>query len=182
MKKSKIKYLMLLTVLLNFVPALENNKANAVTTINNFTIDKYLGKWYEIARLPNYFEKKCNFPITAQYAKQEDGKISVTNTCIKRNGDTSISVGIAVFAQEENIGKLKVTFAPSFLSWMSFAYGDYWVIDTDYNHYSLVGDPSRQYLWILSRTTTLKEETINHLKAKALSMGYDLNDLIYSAK
>ncbi len=178
--KARIKYLCFLAILFNSVFAAKNDKYTTVIAINNFQIDKYLGKWYEVARLPNYFEKKCNFPITAEYAKQSNGTVSVTNTCLKNNGDINTSVGTAIFADKENIGQLKVTFAPSFLSWMSFAYGDYWVLDTDYDHYSLVGDPSKQYLWILSRTPFLPAETTQKLKTKAVSMGYDLNDLIYA--
>lgn len=178
--RSRIKYLCFLTLLCNSIFATNNDQYSKVVAINNFKIDRYLGKWYEVARLPNYFEKKCNFPITAEYAKKNDGNISVTNVCQKNNGDANTSVGTAMFADKENMGQLKVTFAPSFLSWMSFAYGDYWVLDTDYDHYSLVGEPSKQYLWILSRTKVLPTETIQELKAKAVSMGYDLNDLIYA--
>ena len=65
-----------------------------------------------------------------------------------------------------------------FLSWLPFAYGDYWILDTDYKQYALVGDPSGQYLWILSRSTSLSHHILDKLKDKAKSMGYDLNDLI----
>jgi apolipoprotein D and lipocalin family protein len=176
--KNKLGMLISLLFTLNSAQALNAKDTTSVKAIDNFHINKYLGTWYEVARLPNYFEKKCNFPITATYDKSDDGKVSVTNSCQRDNGSTNTSIGKAIFAEEQNIGKLKVTFAPSFLSWMKFAYGDYWVLATDYKHYSLVGDPSRQYLWILSRTPKLAPEYILQLKATAKSMGYDLSDLI----
>ena len=179
--KIRISYLLLLLFLcfqFTMVKADDKVQFLPVTAVNNFQLKKYLGKWYEVARLPNAFEKKCNFPITATYQLLEDGKIEVINTCIKEDGSVKTSTGVAVFVKSATLGQLKVTFAPSFLSWLSFAYGDYWVLNTDYKTYALVGDPNRQYLWILSRDSNLNANLMSQLIAEAKSVGYDVSDLI----
>lgn len=136
-------------------------------------LNRYAGKWYELARYPNRFEKACARNVTAQYALRPDGKISVVNTCTKANGDTKVARGTAKRASKDGpASKLKVTFFWPFS-------GDYWVLalEPDYR-WALVGSPDRDYLWILSRTPTLEASTFQEVVSKAESLGFDESRLV----
>jgi apolipoprotein D and lipocalin family protein len=138
-------------------------------------LERYLGRWYEIARLENQFEKNCE-GVTADYARREDGLISVVNTCREGSptGPQRTSIGRARVVDEATNAKLKVSFFGPF-------WGDYWILDLDEDYTrSLVGEPSGRYLWILARTPSLSEEQ----KADALetlnSLGYDTSKLYFT--
>jgi apolipoprotein D and lipocalin family protein len=140
---------------------------------------KYCGTWYEIARLPNRFQNNCEGDVTASYTLDEDG-IEVVNRCRKENGEVIEAKGRARRASEEEpITKLKVRFAPAFLSFLSFVWGDYWIIDLapDYS-YAVVGEPKRKYLWILSRTKKLEEATLSGILERIRNNGYDTGKLM----
>ena len=126
---------------------------------------RYAGQWYEIARFPNRFQKRCAGEVTAQYTLQPSGKISVLNRCRLENGGQIQAEGVARVAgkgQPKSI--LKVRFAPAFLSFIPQVWGDYQIIalSPDYT-YALVGDPAREYLWILSRSPQMDDATYNQL-------------------
>ncbi len=143
--------------------------------IPNLDLQRYLGTWFEIARLPNSFQTKCSCDVSAHYQLREDGDIDVTNRCRKEDGEMKQSTGKAKRASEsEPLSKLKVRFAPAFLSWLSAVWGDYWVLilAPDYS-YAVVGEPSRKYLWILSRSAQMNNTTYNELLGKIAAMGYD---------
>src|SRR6187549_2943513 len=110
------------------------------------TVDyqKYAGTWYEIARLPNRFEKKCVGDITATYTVRTDGRIDVKNRCREKDGTFTDAIGIARRVEGQPPSVLKVRFAPAFLSWLPAVWGDYQIIDLapDYSHV-VVGSPSR---------------------------------------
>ena len=109
-------------------------------------IDRYLGKWYEIALYPNWFEKGC-FRSTAFYEKLKDGQIKVSNRCRMHSpkGKLNEAIGYAKIADNKTNAKLKVQFFWPFK-------GDYWIIDLDKDYqYAVISEPDRQYLWILSR-------------------------------
>ena len=134
-----------------------------VTPVNNFDVNKYIGNWYEIARLPNKYEAKCLAPVTASYAPDPDNnkQLIVTNQCITREGRKTIT-GIAKFVDTANVGKLKVSFLPKSLRWlMPFGYGDYWVLQVDYDNMAVVGSPDHENLWILSRSNKITKETLD---------------------
>ncbi len=137
-------------------------------TVASVDIDRYDGLWYEIARYPNSFQQDCQ-GVTAEYTQRPDGKITVLNTC--RQGNARSAEGVARVVDGSNGAKLKVQFAPE---WVPFASGDYWVLDLadDYSH-ALVGAPSGKYLWILSRTPDLPEETYAAITQRAEALGYD---------
>lgn len=139
---------------------------------------RYAGTWHEIARLPMYFERKCARDITATYTPREDGTITVRNACVKADGVNMVSEGVARKTGADP-AKLEVRFAPGWLSALPFVWADYWVIavDTDYR-WAIVGEPGREYLWILSREPTLDAKTFEDLKGRARMMGYDLAELI----
>jgi apolipoprotein D and lipocalin family protein len=143
-------------------------------------LHRYTGTWYEVARLPNWFEKKCACDVTATYTQLDNGEIQVVNRCRKENGEVTEAEGRAKRASEEGPNtKLKVRFAPGILSFLPFVWGDYWIIalSPDYS-YAVVGEPNRKYLWILSRTPALDEATFQDILEQVKLKGYDLTNLI----
>ena len=150
-----------------------------ITAVPNLDLQRYLGRWYEIARLPNSFQTKCSCDVVAQYTLLAEGDIEVTNRCRKANGEMSEAVGKAKRASDsEPVSKLKVRFAPAILSWLPFVWGDYWVIilASDYS-YAVVGEPSRKYLWVLSRSSTMPDGLYGELMGKLANMGYDTRQI-----
>ena len=122
--------------------------------VPSIDLNRYIGTWYEIARLPNSFQEKCLGDVTANYSFNDDGTIRVINRCRKENGEMTEAEGKARrLSMDEPNSKLEVRFAPAWLSWLPFVWGNYWVIELaeDYS-YAVVGEPKREYLWILSRT------------------------------
>lgn len=149
-----------------------------VTAINDFKPAEYLGEWYEIARIPFYFEEQCKAPVKAVYAQSGDD-ISVTNSCMTDSGKTDVSNGMAYFVESQNVAKLKVTFVPSWLRFTHIGRGDYWVLYTDYN-YSLVGAPNHKYLWILSRNESADVSQVTKLLSIAHEQEFDTNKLVFN--
>ncbi|MEK9630104.1 MAG: lipocalin family protein [Nitrospinota bacterium] len=140
-------------------------------------LDRYLGKWYEIALYPNWFEEGC-FRSTAFYEKLEGGKIKVTNQCRMHEpeGELNEAIGIANIDDPITNAKLKVQFFWPFK-------GNYWIIDLDANYqYAVVSEPGRQYLWILSRSPNMDHQTLEALKEKIRSKGFDLKYLKMTAR
>ncbi len=136
--------------------------------VTELDVERYLGKWYEIARFPNRFEKGCE-GVTAEYALRSDGKISVLNTCRigAPDGESKSADGQAKIVGP---GKLSVTFVP----WLPFARGDYWVLYLD-EAYSLavVGAPRGTTGWILSRTPAISPEARTRAEEVLRKNGYD---------
>ena len=130
--------------------------------------------------VPNWFQKKCAGDVTATYTLLEDGAIRVVNRCRKENGELTEVEGRARRAEEDGpTAKLEVRFAPAWLSFLPFVWGDYWIIDlaADYS-YAVIGDPDREYLWILARTPTLPPATLDDIRGRVRDQGYDLAGLI----
>ncbi|MGS0747567.1 lipocalin family protein [Halpernia sp. GG3] len=141
--------------------------------VQNFKADKYLGKWYEIARFDYVFEKNMN-QVTATYFKKENGNLKVENRgydYIKNKWKES--VGEAKFVKNPTIGELKVSFFKPI--WESYNVID---IDEDYKYALVVGN-NLDYLWILSREKTLPESYKQRFLAKAKSLGFKTDDLIW---
>ena len=134
--------------------------------------EKYLGRWYEIARYPHSFEEGC-YAVTADYKLLDDGLIQVINRCREGglDGELKEAFGKARVVDSLSNAKLEVSFFWPF-------YGDYWIIDLDENYqYAVVSEPDRQYLWILSRTPTMEESLYDQLTAKLKQNGFDLSFL-----
>lgn len=141
-------------------------------TVNHVDLNKYMGKWYEIARLPNWFEKNCT-AVTATYNLRDDGKVDVINACHLKTVDGKFkqSKGKAWVVDKTTNAKLKVSF------FWPFA-GKYWIIDLGSNYeYAVVGHPNRDYLWILSRQPHMSDELYNQLITRIQAQGYDLTSL-----
>lgn len=135
-------------------------------------LDRYVGRWYEIARLPNRFEKQCAGSVTATYSVRADGKIEVVNRCRKSSGAYTTATGKAKIVDKTTNAKLKVTFFWPF-------YGDYWILDLGDNYeYAVVGSPNRKYLWILSRNRQMDESLYRQLLAKMAARGFKTEQMI----
>lgn len=135
-------------------------------------LSRYAGRWYEIARLPNRFQKKCADSVSADYALRADGKVDVVNRCRKKSGEFTSIKGKARIVDKKTNAKLKVTFFWPFS-------GDYWILDLGPNYeYAVVGDPSRKYLWILSRTPAIDESLYQQLLAKMAARGFQTDGMI----
>jgi len=149
---------------------LSKKEYNTLEVVPHVDLKKYLGKWYEITRLPARFEEGCS-DITATYSLSDDGTISVLNEC-KRNGKVKRAKGKAKVVDKNTGAKLKVTFFWPF-------YGDYWIINLgkDYD-YAVVGTPNRKYLWILSRTPQMDDKLFSQLIELVKSKGFDVTNLI----
>ena len=142
-------------------------------------LERYAGVWYEIARLPNRFQKKCAHSVVARYELRDDGRLNVVNECVEEDGTVSRAKGVARLADPEAPpSRLKVRFAPAFLSFLSAVWGDYWVIDLapDYS-YAVVGEPKRRYLWILARSPQLPEPLYEEILARAARF-YDVSGVV----
>lgn len=148
-------------------------------TISHLDLTRYLGCWFEIARLPMRHEPANATDITATYSLDEQGAIRVQNR-MRLDGEVEESIGQARPVDESN-SKLEVTFLPAGLRWIPFTKGDYWVLKLDDAYsVSLVGSPDRKYLWLLARHPHLDEATRNHYLACAQAQGYDLAGLIHT--
>ena len=158
----------------------QNDPAEALTVVPGIDLPRYMGTWYEVARLPNPFQKQCAGEVTATYTLRDDGEIDVVNRCRSATGEVSEAKGRARRADdEEPNSKLKVRFAPAFLSFLPFVWGDYWILELspDYT-YAVIGEPERRYLWILSRTPSMAESALEPILARITRQGYDCSGLI----
>lgn len=163
---------MILLVSLMGVAAGISDSMPPLQTVASVDLNRYIGKWYEIARYPNWFERDCDREVTAEYSLREDGKIRVVNSCLTDTGKRKQSVGSAVIVDKTTHAKLKVTFFWPF-------YGKYWIIDLGQNYeYAVVGEPSRGYLWILSRTPELPEMTYQGIVERLKEQGYEPSKLV----
>lgn len=140
---------------------------------------RYAGVWYEIARLPAWFEKKCVSDVTAEYTPRSDGRIDVINRCREANGTIKQATGIARRVDGSPPSVLKVRFAPALLTWLPQVWGDYQIMSLapDYSH-ALVGTPDRKYLWILARAPGLDNRVLQQLLNEARSQGFDVSGIV----
>jgi apolipoprotein D and lipocalin family protein len=155
----------------------DNNPA-PLSAIASLDVPRYLGTWYEIAKYPNWFQKKCVAKTNANYQLKTDGSLEVVNRCQLENGEMSVAIGSAKQIGLANSAKLKVRFAPAWLSFIPAVWGDYWVIDLDDNYQvAVVSEPKREYLWILSRTPAVDAKAYAELLARLGKKGFDLSKL-----
>ncbi len=158
----------------------QNGADEELRVVPSVDLSRYAGTWYEIARLPNSFQDQCAGEVTATYTLLDDGEIRVVNRCRKASGEMAVAEGRARLASDEGPNsRLKVRFAPDFLSFLPFVWGDYWIIDLapDYG-YAVIGEPDRKYFWVLARNPRLEETTLNEILGRARSQGYQLDSLI----
>ena len=142
--------------------------------VNNFKLERYLGKWYEIARLDHSFERGLS-RVTANYSMRNDGGVNVINRGYSaESNDWKEAEGKAYFVDNNDLGYLKVSFFGPF-------YGAYIVFELDYQNYqySLVSGPNKSYLWVLSRSPKINNDKKSILIKKATKLGFDTSKLIF---
>jgi apolipoprotein D and lipocalin family protein len=142
--------------------------SDPLDTVDYVDVERYMGTWYEIAKYPNGFQQGCS-AVTAEYALRDDGTVRVLNTCRQSDGVTIKSTieGFAAVADRNTNAKLTVYFFYPFGA-------PYWIIDLDEDYrYAVVGDPTRRFLWILSRTPTLDSATYDQILQRLPEKGYD---------
>ena len=146
-------------------------------TVSKVDLDRYMGRWHEVARYPNSFEKGC-LDTLAEYTLKQDGSVSVVNSCTLADGKTKRAEGRARVVDGSNGARLKVRFAPA---WIPFAEGDYWIfhLEPDYSA-ALVGDPDGKYLWILARSPQPEQAVLVRVLAKAEALGFETAPLEYA--
>ena len=152
--------------------AVAEEKLPALETVAYIDLGRYMGKWYEIASFPQWFQKGC-VATTATYTLRQDGKVDVLNQCRDKTleGKERAAKGKAWVVDKKSNAKLKVRFFWPFS-------GDYWIIDLgDDYQYAVVGHPKRNYLWILSRTPQMNPELFDRILAKLRTLHYDLTPL-----
>jgi apolipoprotein D and lipocalin family protein len=149
-----------------------------VRTVPFVDLNRYIGDWFEIARFPNRFQRQCIGDVRASYARRPDGRLDVVNRCRTIEGQTE-AAGVARIVNERTFAQLKVRFAPAWLSFISAVWGDCWIIGLapDYS-WAVVGDPGREYLWILARTPHLDDQSLAAARAIARDNGFDVERLV----
>lgn len=146
-----------------------------VATIAALDVPRYMGTWYEIAKYPNRFQKKCVADTRADYQLQANGTVKVTNRCRNEKGEMDEAIGEARQIGVATSPRLQVRFAPAWLSLLPFVWGDYWVIDLDAGYQLVaVSEPTREYLWVLARTPHVSAEALDALLGRLKAQGFDL--------
>ena len=145
-----------------------------LATIASLDLNRYLGTWYEIAKYPNRFQRACAGDTRAEYRLLPDGRVQVTNRCRNADGGVDAAVGVARQIGAADSPKLKVRFAPAWLSFLPAVWGDYWVIDLDPAYQlAAVSEPRRRYLWILARTPQVDPAAYAALLERLVRQGFD---------
>lgn len=168
----------LVAVLFLWATSLWAQSPPALQTIASLDVPRYLGVWHEIAKFPNWFQKKCASDTSAQYSLGADGQLQVLNQCRLQNGEMERAQGQARQIGGPSSAKLEVRFAPAWLSFLPFVWGDYWVVDLDEGYtLAAVSEPRREYLWILSRSPVVDEARYAALLERLRAKGLDVSRL-----
>ncbi len=151
-------------------------------TVPSIDLQRYQGVWHQIALYPNKFQKSCASNTRAEYKAEDGGTVQVTNACRTSDGKAMQVVGqarplrnVALIDKGQLAPpQLQVRFAPAWLSWLPMVWGDYWVIQIapDYR-YVVVGEPQREFLWVLARETQLSASDWGAIEARLKEQGYD---------
>lgn len=150
-----------------------------LTTVTSVDLSRYAGTWYEIARLPMWFQRHC-VDSKARYSSRPDGAVLVHNECVTATGEVEQADGLATVVDARTNARLTVVFDNWFARLFgSSRDGNYWIFDLDPEYRTaMVGTPDRRYLWILSRTPQLNEAIYQRLVEWAQQLGYPASDLI----
>lgn len=143
-------------------------------TVTGFDLQRYLGEWHQVAAIPAWFQSDCATNTRANYALGDDGLMEVLNSCETADGSINQAEARARFLAYDSHGKLEVTFVEVLGAWVWPAAGDYWIIglDTDYQ-WSVVGEPSREFAWVLARSQTLDTQTLRNIRQILEREAYD---------
>jgi apolipoprotein D and lipocalin family protein len=177
-RASLLPILGVLLICLGSQQAIAQQGDQAVKTIASLDVPRYMGTWYEIAKFPNWFQKKCVSNTKAVYTAKPDGNLRVLNSCKTASGETSEAEGLARQIGGKDSPKLEVRFAPEWLSFLPLVWGDYWVIDLDSQYQvAAVSDPKREYLWVLARTPQLDPKVYADLLQRLKQQQFDIQKL-----
>ena len=176
--EDKLKYS--IVFLLFFITIIKGqDMKNELQVVNKVDLNKYKGLWYEVAKIPNWFQKKCLKNTTAEYSLRDDGKIKVVNSCIQSDGSKNVAEGVAKVVDNISNAKLEVSFVR--ILGIQLFWGDYWIIGLGENYdFALVGSPDRKYGWILSRTKKLPQEKLNIISDLLKIKGYDIKNFEFT--
>lgn len=169
-----IKAKIFLLLALPFILVACTGKPDGVVAVNDFKLERYLGTWYEIARLDHSFERGLN-NITAEYSLRDDGGVKVINRGFsKEDSEWQQAEGKAYFVENPDTGYLKVSFFGPF-------YGSYVIFELDRKNYqyAFISGPNTSYLWLLARTPQLDKKIIEQFATQAQQLGFDTSKLIY---
>jgi apolipoprotein D and lipocalin family protein len=173
-----VSVLSVLLMVIGTAQASAQQADQSVKTIPVLDVPRYLGTWYEIAKFPNWFQKKCVGNTKAIYTAKPDGNLRVLNSCKTAGGETSEAEGAARQIGAKDSPRLEVRFAPEWLSFLPLVWGDYWVIDLDPQYQvAAVSDPRREYLWVLSRTPQLDPKVYEELLQRLKQQQFDIRKL-----
>jgi len=168
------------SVLLLMAAAVLRASAPPLRVVDDVDLSRYAGRWYEVARLPNRFQERCVGDAVARYTVRPDGRMDVVNQCRTADGRIDEARGIARRAGNgKNNATLQVRFAPAIFSFLPMVWADYWIIGLgpDYT-WAVVGAPSREYLWILSRSPQLGRAAYEQAIEIAKGKGFDATRVI----
>ena len=147
-------------------------------TVPQVDLSRYTGRWYEIAKFPNWFQKKCVSDTSAQYRLLDAGGVEVLNRCRLADGSFQEALGLARPVGPPGTPKLEVRFAPSWLGFLPFVWGNYWVVDFDADYQLVaVSEPGRDYLWVFARTPPIDATRYQALLARLRAQGLDTDRL-----
>lgn len=153
--------------------------ASEVQPVAALDLERYQGKWFEIAAIPQFFQRKCVRDTFAEYTRLEGGEIRVENDCARADAGRERAEGRARLYDSEVTSKLTVTFVKLFGEYRYWAGGDYWVIALDPNYrWAVVGHPSRRYGWVLSRTPSQPLPVIAEIIGRIKAQGYDACEFV----
>ena len=159
--------------------AVAEDAAAPLTTIESLDVPRYMGRWHEIARYPNRFQKQCVGESSADYQLQADNTVRVTNRCRLADGRMNEAIGQARQLGGPASPKLEVRFAPAWLSFLPLVWGDYWVVEIDDDYqWVVVSEPSRRFLWVLARKPALDARIEASIRARLVARGFDPDRLV----
>jgi len=170
-----------LLIFSTFVSAQKKDSDNKtqVQTVSSVDLKRYPGKWYEIARYPNKFQRKCVGNTTATYSTKADGSLAVFNQCVMKDGTIGKANGDAKIADTATNAKFEMNFASKYKSFLSSDWDNYWVVDLDQNYqYAAVADPKRENLWILSRTPEMNDALYQNVLRRVEKLGFNPGKLM----
>ena len=148
--------------------------------VDSVDLTQYAGRWFEAARFPNRFQDQCTGDVVVHYALRADGRLDVVNTCRTAAGKVDEARGIGRKAGDgKSNARLEVRFAPAILSFLRSVWGDYWIIGLGPEYtWAVVGTPSREYLWILSRTPQMSSTSYERAIEIARGNGFDVTKVV----
>ena len=150
------------------------DSSGELQVVSQVDLSRYLGKWYEIAHIPVFFQRGCAGGTTATYTLIKEGTVGVVNQCCTSDGQKKVARGRAWVVDKKTNAKLKVSFL-NILGFHPFA-GDYWIIDLGQNYeYAVIGRPGRSIGWILSRTPSLSPDVLKGIAERLQAQGYDFS-------